>query len=130
MIPRRSSPSLTDRIRYHRPLSSAVLRTESGDLHDDAGDRRGHAWFLRRYDRFRALQFLAMIEDLEPLKVVQVGSGEQAGATQLLRRFSDQDLTLTDAVGLHAMQEHRVRTCWSTDFHLGLTGVKLVVNEP
>jgi predicted nucleic acid-binding protein len=90
----------------------------------------GHAWFLRRYDRFRALQFLALIEDLKPLKVAQVGQAEQAGATQLLRRFSDQDLTLTDAVGLHAMQEHRVRTCWSTDFHLGLTGVKLVVNEP
>jgi predicted nucleic acid-binding protein len=90
----------------------------------------GHAWFLRRYDRFRALQFLAMIEDLEPLKVAPVGSAEQDGATQLLRRFSDQDLTLTDAVGLHVMQERSVGTCWSTDFHLGLTGAKLVINEP
>ena len=90
----------------------------------------GHAWFLRRYDRFRALQFLAMIEDLNPLKVTPVGSAEQAGATRLLRKFSDQDLTLTDAVGLHVMEERRVGTCWSTDFHLGLTGVKLVVNEP
>jgi predicted nucleic acid-binding protein len=89
----------------------------------------GHAWFLRRYDRFRALQFLAMIEDLKPLEVALVGSVEQAGATQLLRRFSDQDLTLTDAVGLHVMQERRVATCWSTDSHLGLTGVKLVINE-
>jgi predicted nucleic acid-binding protein len=89
----------------------------------------GHAWFLRRYDRFRALQFLAMIEDLKPLKVAPVGSAEQAGATQLLRKFSDQDLTLTDAVGLHVMQERRIGTCWSTDFHLGLTGVKLVINE-
>src|ERR671911_1137688 len=89
----------------------------------------GHAWFLRRYDRFRALQFLAMIEDLEPLQVAQVGQAEQAGATRLLRRFSDQDLTLTDAVGLHVMQERRVATCLSTDFPLGLTGVKLVINE-
>jgi hypothetical protein len=32
-------------------------------------------------------------------------------------------------VGLHVMQERRVATCWSTDFHLGLTGVKLVINE-
>jgi predicted nucleic acid-binding protein len=89
----------------------------------------GHAWFLRRYDRFRALQFLALIEDLKPLKVAQVGQAEQTGATQLLRRFSDQDLTLTDAVGLHVMHERRVVTCWSTDFHLGLTGVKLVFDE-
>jgi predicted nucleic acid-binding protein len=89
----------------------------------------GHAWFLRRYDRYRALQFLALIEDLKPLKVAPVGSAEQAGATRLLRRFSDQDLTLTDAVGLHVMQERKVGTCWSTDFHLGLTGAKLVINE-
>jgi predicted nucleic acid-binding protein len=89
----------------------------------------GHAWFLRRYDRFRALQFLALIEDLKPLKVAQVGPAEQAGATQLLRKFSDQDLTLTDAVGLHMMHERRIKTCWSTDFHLRLTGAKLVINE-
>ena len=89
----------------------------------------GHAWFLRRYDRYRALQFLALIEDLIPLEVARVGQAEQAGAAQLLRRFSDQDLTLTDAVGLHVMQERKVGSCWSTDFHLGLTGVELIINE-
>src|ERR671921_2245932 len=71
----------------------------------------GHAWFLRRYDRYRALQFLALIEDLKPLKVAPVGPAEQAGATQQLRALSDQDLTLTDAVGLHTMHERRVETC-------------------
>jgi predicted nucleic acid-binding protein len=89
----------------------------------------GHAWFLRRYDRYRALQFLALIEDLKPLEVAKVGQAEQAGAAQLLRRFSDQDLTLTDAVGLHVLQKRKVGSCWSTDFHLGLTGAKLVINE-
>lgn len=89
----------------------------------------GHAWFLRRYDRTRALQFLALIEDLTPLTVAPVGEPEQTGATRLLRKFSDQDLTLTDAAGLHLMRERRIRNCWSTDFHLGLTGVSLVVNQ-
>jgi predicted nucleic acid-binding protein len=89
----------------------------------------GHAWFLRRYDRTRALQFLAMIEDFKPLDVLAVGATEQAGAIRILRKFSDQDLTLTDAVGLHLMQENKIIRCWSTDFHLGLTGVSLVVNE-
>ncbi|MGH6609398.1 MAG: hypothetical protein ACRECQ_03990 [Burkholderiaceae bacterium] len=70
-----------------------------------------------------------MIEDLSPLHVAPVGVAEQSGATRILRRFSDQDLTVTDAVGLHLMQQLKVRTCWSTDFHLGLTGVPLVVNE-
>jgi predicted nucleic acid-binding protein len=89
----------------------------------------GHAWFLKRYDRPRALQFLAMIEDLKPLRVAAVGSAEQAGAIKILRKFSDQDLTLTDGVGLHLMGERKIGHCWSTDFHLRLTGVPLVIDE-
>ncbi len=88
----------------------------------------GHAWFLRRYDRTRALRFMAMIEDMAPLTVASVGPKEQAAATDMLRRFSDQDLTLADALGLHMMKAQRLRVCWSTDFHLALTGVPLVIN--
>ena len=88
----------------------------------------GHAWFLRRYDRTRALQFLSMIEDMKPLEVAAVGATEQVAAGKLLRRYSDQDLTLTDAAGLHVMNRHKIRSCWSTDFHLGLTGVPLIID--
>jgi len=88
----------------------------------------GHAWFLRRYDRVRALQFLAMIEDMRPLKVLGVGPMEHAGAVKLLRKFSDQDLTMADAVGLHVMRARNSGFCWSTDFHLGMTGVPLVIH--
>ena len=89
----------------------------------------GHAWFLRRYDRTRALQFLAMVEQMSPLSVAGVGQSEQRKAAEILRRFSDQDLTMTDAVGLHVMRAHRVRLCWSTDLHLTIMGVPLVINE-
>lgn len=89
----------------------------------------GQAWFLRRYDRTRALQFLALIDDLEPLTVICVGLREQDAAVALLRRFSDQDLTLTDAMGLQVMAAYRVRNCWSTDRHLTLTGVALAHEE-
>lgn len=89
----------------------------------------GHGWFLRRFDRTRALQFVSFIEELRPLRVVPVGAEEHAGGVRLLRRFSDQDLTLADAVGLHVMKVLGLDACWSTDFHLGLTGVPLVVDE-
>ena len=89
----------------------------------------GHGWFLRRYDRTRALQFLAMIEAMAPLIIASVGAAEQTGAGALLRRYSDQNLTLTDAVGLHLMEQRRVVSCWSTDSHLALGGVQLVINE-
>lgn len=92
----------------------------------------GHGWFLKRYDRARALQFIAMIEEMEKVEVLEVlAAGPQdlhAGA-RMLRRFADQDLTLVDAMGLQVMTERRTETCWSTDFHLGLTGVQLVIHE-
>lgn len=89
----------------------------------------GHGWFLRRYDRSRALQFLAMIEAMTPLRVLAVGLAEQAAGTEVLRRFSDQDLTMTDAVGLHLCTARDIERVWSTDFHLGLTGVPLVTGR-
>ena len=87
----------------------------------------GQGWFLRRYDQTRALMFLALVEDLHPLSIVEAGAADVKAGTALLRRFSDQRLTLTDAVGLHLMQTRRIQTCWSTDRHLGLTGVPLVI---
>lgn len=89
----------------------------------------GHAWFLRRYDRTRALQFLAMIEDMKPLAITALGAKETVAATKLLQQFSDQDLTLTDAMGLHVMEVGGIRRCWSTDAHLGITGVPLAIHE-
>ena len=89
----------------------------------------GHGWFLKRYDQRRALEFLSLVEALSPMNLVAVGEREQKAATEILRKYSDQDLTLTDAAGLHLMKAHRIKSCWSTDFHLGLTGVPLVIHE-
>jgi predicted nucleic acid-binding protein len=88
----------------------------------------GHAWFLRRFDRIKALRFLAMIDDTSFLDVRPVGARELGGATEVLRRFADQDLTLVDAVGLHLMQELTVASCWSTDRRLGLAGTPLAIH--
>ncbi|HEY2734751.1 MAG TPA: PIN domain-containing protein [Polyangiales bacterium] len=87
----------------------------------------GHGWFLKRFDRTRALQFVSFIEELEPLRILAVREADHVGGVRALRRFADQDLTMTDAVGLHVMHELAIESCWSTDFDLGLTGVALVV---
>ena len=86
----------------------------------------GHGWFLKRYDRTKALQFIAMIEAMTPLEAIEVGVDEQRGGIGLLRKFSDQDLSMTDAIGLFVMKAHRITQCWSTDRHLGLTGATLI----
>ena len=88
-----------------------------------------HAWFSRRFDVERGLRFLAMIESMKPLRAVSVGRREQHAGVELLQRFSDQRMTLADAVGLHIMQTRKIRSCWSTDRHLGLTGAPLVIHK-
>ena len=84
---------------------------------------------LRRFDPTRALQFLAVIDELKPLRVLSLTSKDLSAATAILWRFHDQDLTLADAMGLHIMRKHGIAACWSTDFHLGLGGARLAIHE-
>jgi predicted nucleic acid-binding protein len=87
----------------------------------------GHGWFLRRYDRHRAAQFLAFIDALPALAVQAFDAGELLKVRRALARFGDQNLTLADAHGLVIMKDRRSAICWSTDRHLGLTGVDLAI---
>ncbi len=84
----------------------------------------GHGWFLRRYDRYRATQFLAFVEALPALTVQAFDGAELSKIHRILTRFGDRDLTLADVHGLSIMTDRRSAICWSTDRHLGLTGVK------
>ncbi len=120
--------AFADRSDSHHPLFKRLFASPPPLATSTLVVAEGHGWFLRRYDRTRALQFLAMIEDMKPLDVLPVGGPEIAAGATLLRRFSDQDLTIADAVGLHLMSARRIKSCWSTDRHLGLTGVALVTN--
>jgi predicted nucleic acid-binding protein len=87
----------------------------------------GHGWFLRRYDQNRAMQFLAFLHALPDLTIQPFDAAELAKATDALRKYSDQKLTLADAHGLAIMQKRRIQCCWSTDWHLSLGGVALVM---
>jgi len=87
----------------------------------------GHAWFLRRYDGRRAVQFLTFLDTFAPLTVASFGSVEASAAGAIVRRYAGQKLTLADAHGLAIMRDRKITSCWSTDRHLGLMGVPLVV---
>lgn len=87
----------------------------------------GHGWFLRRYDRRKAIQFLAFVESLRPLTVHAFASPDVARVKEIVSKFADQDLTLADAHGLAIMRERRISSCWSTDRHLALNGARLAI---
>ncbi len=121
--------AFADRSDKYHPLFRRLFSDPPPQLTSTLVIAEGHAWFLRRYDRTRALQFLDMIEEMRFLDIGTVDSNDRSAAVAILRRFSDQDLTLADAVGLHMMNRHRITQCWSTDFHMGLTGVSLVIHN-
>jgi predicted nucleic acid-binding protein len=89
----------------------------------------GHGWFLRRYDRNRAIQFLNFVADLSLLQIQALDDDALSEAGGLIRKFHDQPLTLADAHGLAIMAQRRLSVCWSTDRHLAITGATLVVER-
>lgn len=89
----------------------------------------GHGWFLRRYDATKALQFLQFVDILPRCKIIAAGSAELQHAGAMAAKYCDQPLTMADAMGLWIMRHQRISCCWSTDRHLGLTGVPLVIHQ-
>lgn len=121
--------AFADRSDTHHPLFRRLFSDPPALLTSALVVAEGHGWFLRRFDPARGLQFLAMIDAMAPLRVVSVGVEETKSGTEMLRSFPDQRLTLADAVGLHLMEKRGLDSCWSTDVHLGLTGVPLIIHE-
>ena len=87
----------------------------------------GHGWFLRRYDQRRAMLFLNFVQELADLDICPFDQQELTRTLPAVKKFSDQNLTLADAHGLSILAARRIKTCWSTDRHLGLTGATLVM---
>ena len=121
--------ALADRSDTYHPLFRRLFATPPSLVTTPLVVAEGHGWFLRRFDPSRALQFIAMVESMMPLEVQSVGDEDLRAATVILRRYADQPLTLADALGLHTMTERAIRSCWSTDRHLGLTGVPLAIHQ-
>ncbi|MBI2981842.1 MAG: type II toxin-antitoxin system VapC family toxin [Deltaproteobacteria bacterium] len=113
---------------YH-PLFSRLFADPPTLITSSLVIAEGHGWFLRRYDTTRALQFMSFIESLKSLVVLSVGPKQIEEATRILQKFSDEELTLADAMGLWTMEKAKINSCWSTDRHLGLTGKALVIHE-
>jgi predicted nucleic acid-binding protein len=88
-----------------------------------------HGWFLKRYDQHRALEFLNLIELLADLTIVSVGKEELLQAKNVILKYKDQKLTLVDAVGISMIKANKIKSCWSTDRHMRLSGAVLAIEN-
>jgi predicted nucleic acid-binding protein len=118
-----------DRSDTYHPLFRRLFSSPSPLVTSALVIAEGHGWFLRRYDRNRAIQFLNFIDALSVLAIRPFDHEQLTKTSALVRKFGDQSLTLADAHGLVIIDERRISTCWSTDRHLGLTGASLVISS-
>lgn len=116
-----------DRSDSHHPLFRRLFSKPPSLVTSSLVIAEGHGWFLRRYEQGRALQFLNLVSELPVLAIQAFDGQELTKVTRVVKKFHDQQLTLADAHGLAIMGERRISTCWSTDRHLGLTGVRLAI---
>jgi predicted nucleic acid-binding protein len=116
-----------DRSDSYHPLFRRLFANPPSLITSSLVIAEGHGWFLRRYDQHRAIQFLAFIDALPDLEIQSFDSAALAGAGPIVKKYADQKLTLADAHGLTLMTELKIGCCWSTDRHLSLGGVPLVV---
>lgn len=78
--------AFADRSNSYHPLFRRLFSAPPRLVTSSLVIAEGHAWFLRRYDARRGLQFMAMIEEMPFISIVAVGPAEIAAASLLIRK--------------------------------------------
>ena len=73
-----------------------------------------------------ARTFGALLDRLEGLKIHPITSEHHREVRRMLDRYRGSKLTYVDASSLRLIEEHEIEQVWSTDHHLGITGVELL----
>jgi predicted nucleic acid-binding protein len=81
-----------------------------------------HALLLRRVGRSTALTFVRTVYEVPNVVVHSTREIELAAERTWLARFTDQDLSLTDAVSFAVMTERRIREALTLDAHFVVAG--------
>jgi predicted nucleic acid-binding protein len=83
-----------------------------------------YSWFLHRFGEEAARGFRLLLDRLEGLMLLEAGRDHHAATVAMLERFRGSRLTYVDASSLVFIGLRRAQQIWSTDHHLGLTGVE------
>ncbi len=85
-----------------------------------------HSWFLHRQGENAARMFRTLASSLEGLEILSADLSLHDETLQMLDRLRGARLTYVDASSLALMARHEIRTAWSTDYDLSLTGAEVV----
>jgi predicted nucleic acid-binding protein len=85
-----------------------------------------YSWFLHRHGEEAARSFRAFVDKLDGLKIHEVTAEHHRQVERMLDRLRGAKVSYVDASSLCLLERHKIAKVWSTDFHLGLTGVEVV----
>ena len=111
------------------------LHAQAVELFGRAGTRwatslliisESYSWFLHRHGEEAARSLRAFISALAGLTILPVTLDDHARTLRVLDRFRGTKLTYVDAASLGWIEQRKIKTVWSTDHHLGLTGAEIL----
>jgi hypothetical protein len=73
-----------------------------------------------------AKSFRAFVAALKGLSILPATLDDHARTLRVLDRFRGAKLTYVDAASLGWIEQRKIKTVWSTDHHLGLTGAEIL----
>jgi predicted nucleic acid-binding protein len=85
-----------------------------------------YSWFLHRHGEEAARNLRAFISALAGLTILPVTQDDHERTLRVLDRFRGAKLTYVDAASLGWIEQRKIKTVWSTDHHLGLTGAEIL----
>jgi predicted nucleic acid-binding protein len=86
----------------------------------------GWSWFLHRMGEEAARTFATLLDHLEGLKIYPITIEQHREVRRMLDRYRGSKLTYVDASSLSLIAEYGIQQVWSTDHHLGITGVQVL----
>lgn len=112
--------------RHHEPFRAVFLRPPKKSFTSMLVLSETYSWFLHKLDEEAARSFLAFVEAIPGLVVLDVPSVIRRDAKRVLDRFRGSKLTYVDAVSLVLIEQHKIKQVWGTDQDLTFTGARLV----
>ncbi len=88
-----------------------------------------YSWFLHRHGENAARSFRMLASSLDGLEILGADLDHHRETFRMLDRLRGARLTCVDASSRALMARHKIRTVWSTDHHLGLTGAAVLPGE-
>jgi predicted nucleic acid-binding protein len=85
-----------------------------------------YGWFLHRIGEEQARAFRGLIDNLRGLRILDATVTHHSDVLRILDRYRGTKLTYVDASSLVHLEQKKIRQVWSTDHHLGLSGVEVL----